>query len=173
MFDGGYMGLFDNLTSVLAQYVSGTAPATDAATHFDQVAQSVDSGTLAQGIAAAMHSDQTPPFSQIVSQLFSSGSGDQKTAMLNTLLSSVGPAQRAQLAALIPGLGGATTVTSEQASAVSPTAVQSVAQHVEQHDPGIVEKMSSLYAEHPTLVKTLGSAAMMIAMRKIAQRQNA
>jgi hypothetical protein len=30
--------------------------------------------------------------------------------------------------------------------------------------------MSTLYAAHPTLVKTLGTAAMMIAMREIAQR---
>ena len=57
-------------------------------------------------------------------------------------------------------------------SAVSPSAVQTLAQKVEQHDSGIVEKMSTLYAAHPTLVKTLGSAAMVIAMRKIAQRQN-
>jgi len=32
--------------------------------------------------------------------------------------------------------------------------------------------MSALYAAHPTLVKTLGSAAMMIAMRKIAERHS-
>ena len=61
-------------------------------------------------------------------------------------------------------------MTDAQAAAVSPTAVQTIAQHVEQHDSGIVDKMSALYAAHPTLVKTLGSAAMMIAMRKIAER---
>ena len=124
---------------------------------------------LAQGIAAAMRSDQTPPFAQIVSQLFGSASGDQKLAMLNTLLTSLPPAQRAQLSALIPGLGSAATATGAQASALSPTAVESIAKQVEQHDSGIVEKMSTLYAAHPTLVKTLGSAAMMIAMRKIAE----
>jgi hypothetical protein len=106
----------------------------------------------------------------MVSQLFASGSGDQKMAMLNTLLSTVSPEQRAQLSALVPGLGTASSVTGAQAVAVSPTAVQALAQHVEQHDAGIVDKMSSLYAAHPTLVKTLGTAAMMIAMRKIAER---
>ena len=44
--------------------------------------------------------------------------------------------------------------------------------NVEQHDGGIVDKMSALYAAHPTLVKTLGSAATMIAMRKIAERHS-
>jgi len=168
------MGLLDNLTGMLSQNVSGATPTGDAGAHFEQVAQSVDSGTIAQGIAAALRSDQTPPFAQLASQLFASGNGDQKMAMINTLLSSMTPEQRAQLAALIPGLGGATTVTGAQAAALPPAALQALAQRVEQHDPGIVDKMSALYAAHPTLVKTLGSAAMMIAMRKIAERhQNA
>jgi hypothetical protein len=167
------MGLLDNLKGVLSQYTSGSAPAGDPSAHFDQVAQSVDSGTLAQGIAAAMRSGQTPPFAELASQLFASGSADQKTAMINAFLSSVPPAQRTQLSALIPGLGGASSVTGAQAGAISPAAVQTLAQHAEQHDGGIVDKMSSLYAAHPTLVKTLGTAAMMIAMRKIAERQNA
>ena len=164
------MGLLDNLTGILSQYASGAAPTGDAGAHFEQVAQSVDSGTVAQGIAAAMRSNETPPFAQMVSQLFSSGSSDQKMAMLNTLLSSVSPEQRAEVSALIPGLGTASSVTGNQAAAISPTAVQALAQHVEQHDAGIVDKMSTLYAAHPTLVKTLGTAAMMIAMRKIAER---
>jgi hypothetical protein len=168
------MGLLDNVKNVLTQYASGAAPAGDAGAHFEQVAQSVDSGVLAQGIAAAMRSDQTPPFAELASQLFASGSGNQRMAMINTLLSSASPEQRAQLSALIPGLGAASSVTGAQAAAISPAALQTLAQHVEQHDSGIVEKMSALYAAHPTLVKTLGSAAMMIAMRKIAERhQNA
>jgi hypothetical protein len=168
------MGLFDDMKGMLAQYASGAAPGGDAGAHFEQVAQSVDSGTVAQGIAAAMRSTDTPPFAQMVSQLFASGTSEQKMAMLNTLLSTVSPEQRSQLAALIPGLAAATSVTGAQAAAVSPAAVQALAQHVEQHDSGIVDKMSALYAAHPTLVKTLGSAAMMIAMRTIAERhQNA
>ena len=163
------MGLLDDMKGLLTQYASGATPSGDAGAHFQQAAQSVDSGTLAQGIAAAMRSDQTPPFAQLVSQLFASGSGDQKLAMLNTLLSNVSPEQRAQLTALVPGLGSGAAVTSEQAATVSPAALQSLAQRVEQHNPGIVDKMSSLYAAHPTLVKTLGTAAMMIAMRKIAE----
>jgi len=165
------MGLVDDMKGLLTQYASGETPPGDAGAHFQQVAQSVDSGTLARGIAAAMRSDQTQPFAQLVSQLFASGSADQKMAMLNTLLSSVSPEHRAQLAALIPGLGGAaSTVTSSQAASVPPAAVQSIAERAEQHNPGVVDKMSSVYAAHPTLVKTLGTAAMMVAMRKIAEQ---
>ena len=163
------MSVLDDMKALLSQYASGATPGGDAGAHFQQVAQSVDSGTLAQGIAAAMRSDQTPPFAQLVSQLFASGSGDQKLAMLNTLVSNVSPEKRAQLAALIPGVGAGASVTREQAASVSPAAVQALAQRVEQHNPGIVDQMSSVYAAHPTLVKTLGTAAMMIALRKIAE----
>src|SRR5262245_26737931 len=128
------MSLLDDMTSMLSRYASGTAPAADIDSHFQHVAQSVDSTTMAQGIAEAMRSDQTPPFAQIVSQLFASGSSDQKTAMLTTLLSAVGPEKQAELAALIPGLAGAASASSVPASALTPQDVQSLAQHVEQHD---------------------------------------
>src|SRR6185437_7633821 len=94
-----------------------------------------------------------------------------KMGMVNMLLSSVSPEQRAQLSSLIPALSSVSAATgASAASSLSPAAVQTLAQHVERHDAGIVDKMSALYAAHPTLVKTLGSAAMMIAMRKIAER---
>jgi hypothetical protein len=169
------MGLLDDIKGLLSGYKAGEAPAGDAAAHFQQVAQSVDSGTLANGIAAAMRSDQTPPFAQMVSQLFASGNGDQKTAMVNTLLSSVSSGQRTQLASMIPGLGalaagsGASAAASA-ASALTPDNVKTLAQHAEKNDAGIIDKMSTLYAAHPALVGTLGTAAMTIAMRNIAQR---
>ena len=164
------MSVIDDVKALLAQYASGGTPTGDVGAHFQQTAQSVDSGTVAQGIAAALRSDQTPPFGQMVSQLFSSGSSDQKTAMVNTLLGAADPGQRTQLASLIPGLAGASSVTKEQVAAISPSAVQSLAEQVERRDGGIVDKMSSLYAAHPMLVKTLGTTALMIAMRRMAQR---
>lgn len=162
------MAFLNDLKQMLNQYVSGGAPSGDTGTHFQQVAQSVDSATLAQGIAAAMRSDDTPPFSQLVSQLFASGSGEQKLAMLTTLFSSLPPDVRAELPSMIPGLGPAISPTS--AEAISPDAVQQLAEHAQQHDAGIVDRMSALYAAHPGLIRTLGNAAMMIALRTIAQR---
>ena len=163
------MGLLDEVKGMMAQYATGATPAGDTGAHFDQMAQSVDATAIAHGIAAAMRSGDTPPFAQMISQLFASGNGEQKTAMLNMLLSSVPPEQRAKLSGLIPGLAAASTAPGA-AAALSPSAVQSLAAHVEQHDSGIVEKMSAFYAAHPTLVKTLGSEALMIAMRAIAER---
>jgi hypothetical protein len=54
------MGLLDDMKAMLAQYASGGAPAGDTGAHFRQVAESVDAGTLAQGIAGdALRSDAT------------------------------------------------------------------------------------------------------------------
>ena len=43
------------------------------------------------------------------------------------------------------------------AGASSPDDVANLAHQVHQNNPGVVEQMSSFYAQHPTLVKTLGS----------------
>ena len=166
------MAVLDDVKELLGKYAKGTMPAGDAGAHFQQVAQSVDNSTLAGGIAEALRSDKTPPFSQMVSQLFASGSSEQKTAMLNTLLAAVPASQRSKLASMIPGLGGASAGT-PSAESVSPNDMQKLAQQVEKQDATIVDKMSQLYAAHPMLFKTLGAGAMAIAMRKIAEfRQN-
>ena len=56
-----------------------------------------------------------------------------------------------------------------QASQLTPGQVQAIATHAEQHSPGIIDKMSGFYAQHPGLVKTLGSAPLSIALAKMAQ----
>jgi hypothetical protein len=168
------MALLEDVKGILSQYTAGASPSGDPGAHFQEVARSVETDTLTQGIAAAMRSDQTPPFAQIVSQLFASGSSDQQSAMVNTLLSSITPEQRATISAAIPGLGGDPAGAGGRPAATTPASIRKLAQQAEKQDVGIIDKMSALYAAHPTLVRTLGSTAMMIAMRKIAERhQNA
>lgn len=99
--------------------------------------------------------------------MFANGSAEQMASMLTNLLGSVSPG-----VAQAVGLGAShgAEVTTDQADQVSPEAVQQLVQHAEKHDPSIVDRLSAVYAEHPTLVKTLGTAAMVIAMQKIAER---
>jgi hypothetical protein len=162
--------MFDSIKSLLAQYTAGTASSQEADAHFEQLAQTAGPATLAPGIAEAMRSNQTPPFGQLMAQLFTRGSSDQKAGALNALLNAASPEVRAQLSALIPGLVGSAPVTATQAGTVSPDVVTSLATKVEQHDPGVIDTMSGFYAQHPGLVRTLGTTALMIAMRTIAER---
>jgi hypothetical protein len=68
--------------------------------------------------------------------------------------------------------GGQREVTPEQAEQISPEAVAKVAEQAEQKDPSIIDRVSDFYSEHPTLVKSLGAAALTIALARIAQQQN-
>jgi hypothetical protein len=163
---------------LLKQYTSGgaaAAPAPDVHAHFDQVVQAAPSGAIAEGLAAAFRSDQTPAFGQMLSTLFTNSNGAQKAGMLNQLISSVSPAMLAQL---LSGTGltgqlaeAGAQVTPEQAQQVSPDVVQKLAVHAEKANPSIVDSLSGFYAQHSSLVKTLGGAALTIALAKVAERQ--
>jgi hypothetical protein len=171
------MGLMDQLTDVLKQYSGGSGQVQgNVNEHFDQVAQAAPQGSIADGIAAAFRSDQTPAFGQMLGGLFGQSNGDQKAAMLNQLIGSVGPGVLASLAgggALSSLLGSGGQLTAQQAQQVSPEQVQQLAAHAEKADPSIIDKASAFYAQHPTLVKTLGGAALSIALAKVAERQRA
>jgi len=171
------MGLSGMLGSLLQQYAGGAAaaaaPAPEAANqHFDQVAQHLDPSALASSLGAMMRSSDTPAFGNIVGQLFGNGNGDQKASMLNTLLAGAAPGVLSQLSGLVPGLTGGGTITPQQAQAIPAEAVTQMAAQAEKHNPSIVDEMSSVYAAHPGLVKTLGTGAMMIALREVAKKYN-
>lgn len=147
---------------------------------FDKVAQVAPQSAIADGLAAAFRSDQTPPFGQMVSQLFSQSGGQQRAGLLNTLISVAGPAIVSQVlsrsggdASGLAGLTGgrATQLTPEQAQQIPPAAVEEIAAHAERQDPSVVNEVSNLYAQHPSLVKTLGAKALSIALGRVAQGQ--
>jgi hypothetical protein len=170
------MGLLDSLKDVLNQYTSSSTQNTaNASQHFDQVAQAASPNVIAEGLSAVFRSDQTPAFGNLVGNLFSQSNGEQKAGMLNQLLASVGPGALASLAGGggLASLLGGKQITPEQAQNVSPDVVQQIATHAEKSDPSIIDRASQFYAEHPALIKTLGGAALSIALAKVAERQKA
>ena len=160
------MGFLDEIEGL-----AGGAGGTDLTARFHQLVGAAGPNALSQGMTAALSSGQAPPFAQTVSQLFANGSADQKAGMLNRLLASATPEMQAKLTAMIPGATGG-PITSGQATGVPSETVQTVASQMVQHNPGVVSEMGSFYSEHPTLVKTLGAAAMMVAMRSIAEHHS-
>jgi len=172
------MSWFDQVGNLLKQYApsgAAPAPAPDVHAHFDQVAQAAPSNVIADGLAAAFRSNQTPAFGQMLSTLFTNSNPDQKAGMLNQLVSSVNPAMLTQIlsaAGLAGALGGpGAQITPEQAQKLSPDFVQQLATHAEKSNPSIIDSLSSFYAQHAGLVKTLGGAALTIALAKVAERQ--
>ncbi|HMF09755.1 MAG TPA: hypothetical protein VKJ00_11495 [Thermoanaerobaculia bacterium] len=167
------MSLMDNLGSIVDQFKRGGASDEDVHAAYDQVAHQVPKGNLAAGLSHAFKSDQTPPFEQMVSGLFGQSNSDQKAGLLNQLLGSLGPGGGSQILSSL-GLGGLAgalgggAVTHQQAQEVSPEAVQSLARQAAAKDPSIMDKAAGFYAQHPTLVKTIGAGALAILMSKMS-----
>jgi hypothetical protein len=111
----------------------------------------------------------------MLSTLFNNSSGEQKAGVVNQLLSSVNPAMLTQILGSV-GLAGVTAsgniqLTPEQAQKLSPEAVQQLAAHAQSSNPSVVQSVSSFYAQHTTLIKTLGGTALTIALAKVAEKQ--
>ncbi|MFL6230434.1 MAG: hypothetical protein ACJ741_16810 [Pyrinomonadaceae bacterium] len=170
------MNWMDQIGGILGQYTGAGVQSAPNGVHddFDQFAQAAPQSAVADGLAAAFRSNDTPPFPQMLGQLFGQSNGQQRAGILNTLISAVGPTVLAQIMARHGGgglgglLGGGQQVSPEVAQQIPPAAVQEIAQHAEQHDPSIVDTVSNIYAEHPQLIKTLGAAALTVALAKIA-----
>ena len=183
------MDFMKELSGLLQQY-QGAEPSQAPDTvdeDFDQIAQAAPQPALSDGLAAAFRSDQTPEFGQMTANLFNNSNPQQQAGLLNTILKYAGPAILGRIASgggsstgsgggisdlinIFKG-GGQQELTPEQAGQIPPEAVQQVADEAQKHDPSIIDRISDFYAEHPTLVKTLGTAALTIALSKIANRQ--
>lgn len=184
-----------DLGNLLQQYMGGAQGAnnTRAEQDFDRVAQEAPREAVAQGVTQALRSDQTPPFPQMVGQMFGQSNPNERAGMLNQLIAAAGPSLIGMLAGrgnsgglggMAGGLGGLggllggllngggngqqPQITPEQASQVSPEQVQEIAQKAEQENPGVVDRMGDFYAQHPNVVKGLGGAALAIALAHMA-----
>ena len=169
------MGLIEELGGLMNQYAAGNATSEDVHSAYDQVAHTVPRSQLADGISHAFQSDQTPPFEQMVSNLFGQSSPDQKAGLLNQILGALGPNAAQVLAGsgALGGLGGILSggaVTPQQAQQVPPQTVEVLAQQAAKKDPTIMDKAAGFYAQHPTLVKAIGAGALALLLSKMSRR---
>ncbi|HYO98732.1 MAG TPA: hypothetical protein VER76_00795 [Pyrinomonadaceae bacterium] len=174
------MSWLNQIGGLLQQYQGANAnqAAGNVNDDFDQFAQAAPQSAVADGLAAAFRSEQTPPFGNMLGQLFGQSNGVQRASILNPLISALGPTVISQIlanrgASGLAGFlgGGQREVTPEMAEQVPPEAVQEIAERAEQKDPSVIDMASNFYAEHPTLVKGLGAAALTIALAKVAANQ--
>ena len=172
------MNWLDQIGGLLQQYAGASAEQAPSSTEsdFDQVANVAPRDAMAGGLADAFRSQETPPFPNMLGQMFGQSSGNQRADILNTLIAAVGPALLSGALSRQGGLGslagmlggGAAQITPEQAAQVPPQAVEEMARAAEKNDPSIIDRVSDFYAENPMLFKTLGAAALAVAMRGMA-----
>ncbi|HZT04913.1 MAG TPA: hypothetical protein VFA39_21870 [Steroidobacteraceae bacterium] len=170
------MSWLDEVGGLLQKYsgASTSAPPPGAAADFTKVADSAPTSAVSGGLAAAFRSSNTPPFGEMVSQLFAQSDPTQRAGILQHLIAAAGPALASggalkELTALFPGASAA-TITPQQAEQIPPTTVRQLADVAQQHDPSIIDRASEFYAQHPTLVKTLGAGALALIMSHLSQR---
>ena len=169
------MGILD----ILQQYADPSRVQPDRVNdHFDQVAQQASPQDLGSGVAAAFRSDATPPFGQMIGDLFGRSDPQQRAGILNQIIQSIGAGGLASVAGgvlgrVLGGAGGTTpaTITPEQASQISPADAGAIAAHAEKKDPSIMDRAGEFYAQHPQLVKGLGAAALAIALGRMHSNQ--
>lgn len=86
------MGLGADIGNILGQYSTGNANSNRVEQDFDDVAQNASQDDLRHGLSETFRSDQTPPFGNMVGQLFGQADTQQRAGMLNHLISAAGPA---------------------------------------------------------------------------------
>lgn len=168
-----------DLGGLLQQYLGGgqqNVSQQQAENDFERIAPEASQQTLATGVTQALRSDQTPPFPDMVSNLFANSNPGQRAGMLNQLLGALGPNVMSVAGGLLGNIlqghnnpQQAPQITPEQAAQIDPQQVQQIAQHAEQQNPSVVDRMGDFYSQHPTLVKGLGAAALAVALGHIAQ----
>ena len=93
----------DQIGGILQQYANSGQATNTTEQDFDQAYDAAPREAMSQGLADAFRSDQTPPFENMLGQLFGNSSGPQRANLLNTLLSVAGPAL---LSGALQGGGG-------------------------------------------------------------------
>lgn len=173
-----------SVMDILNQYLNPSpAAASTSEAHFDEVSRSLGPDELGRGVSETLRSEQTPPFGDMVGQMFGRSDPSQQAGMLNQILSSLGPAAVSALGGGLLGrmfgTGGAPssgnptaapTLTPDQASRMSPDDVRDLAAHAEKHNPSVVDAVGSFYAQHPDLVKGIGAMGLAVLLGKLAKR---
>ncbi len=161
------MALFDMLQQILNNATTSEPQ------QIDQITRQAPRDELKNSVGEALRSKETPQLSQIVADMFERASPQARADILNTLVEKLGPGALAGVAGgALAGHEGADTprVTIDKATQITPDQVRDVVTTARRADePGVFDRVSDFYAQHPDLVKTLGAGALMIALARMKQ----
>ena len=167
------MGILD----VLSRYQQPASPPPDVLDDFDVVAREASEEDLEYGLEEAFRSEETPPFEQMLGQLFEESDDDQRAEVVNRIGESLGPAALGGLASgpladvIRRAVQNRRAVSARDMHNIPAREIEKVAADAARADPGIMQRVSRFYARHPQLVRTLGQAALAIAMSRMGARR--
>lgn len=167
-----------DVSAVLQQYAAetGVLSVQKVEQDFVAVAQNVPAEHVSTGLAEAMHSEQTPPFEDMVGESFERGSDELRAAMLKQLIDGVSPDVVKPLIddGVLPRAANGSgqpevPVDTALAQQLNADVVRRLAREAVQDDPAVIDRMSEFFAVDPTAGRTLGGRALSVALTKIAE----
>ena len=110
----------------------------------------------------------------MVESLFSRSNSTQQAGLLNQILQAAGPAVMAAAGGALTKLlqPGTNQITAAQASSLRPEQVRDIAAAAQQNSPSVMDQVGRFYADHPTLIKTIGGAALTIVLAQMKRRMD-
>ena len=174
------MGILDFLSRYHPQ---GDIPPPQVLEDFDRVSQEASPEDIELGLEDAFNSEVTPPFEQMVGQLYDESDDDTRADLLNEIVASMGgssPTANAVGGGVLGGiLGGLLRRGGQGNPRISPADARSIpardieiaAAEARRQNPSVVQQVSRFYARHPQLVQVLGQAALSILMSGMARRR--
>ena len=123
----------------------------DLVNQYENAAREAPREDVSHGLHEAFRSDETPPFEQMIGQLFGRSDPNQRAGFLNQILGR--------------------RVTAQEATEVPVGEVESATAQAAAGNPSIMERASRFYADHPQLVQTLGQVAIGVAMNAMTNRR--
>ncbi len=164
-------------TDILGRYRDARHPPPSAEVEhdFEEIAAEAGPESLEDGIAEAFRSGETPPFEEMVGDLFEHSDAPTRAGLLDNVLaglssSSLGTIPGGGLAEVMRRYLAGARVAPERAAEIDPRQVRDVVRQARRENPGVLERVSRFYARHPELVRNLGNVAMGIALARMARR---
>ena len=165
-----------DLIGIFEQYRNASVedPPKNVQQDYQMAAEAIPPSHLADALSEAFRSRDTPPFSQMLTNLFANSTPDQRAGILNHLLSAVGPLALGSLG--LGSLGGSlrsgnARVSADQAKQISSEDVQQLAERAEKQNPSIIDHAGQFYSQHPKLVQALGAGSLAFIMSHLSKKR--
>jgi hypothetical protein len=161
------MSFLDTIGGLLNQYQAGSGAASreEAQQHYDQITQHVPPDVLASTIGPAISSLPTGEVEERVQRSAQQMTPQQRGSLLEQLLAGLGGG--GSVGSILNQIGVSPSVA-QNPQAASPQDVGKVAAYTKENRPDLFHQAMSFYAQHPTLVKVMGTMAIAAIAKNLA-----
>ncbi len=153
------MSILDQLSGVLNNVIGGNLSEQEVHSNYDQIAQTVPQQTLGAAMGPALQALGPEEAQKRIAASAQQMTPDQRGGMMQQLLGGLTSSSGMNVGSLLSQLGINQAVATNPQSA-TPDEVASLAAHAQTNNPDLFHEAMGFYAQHPTLVKSLGAVVI-------------